>query len=451
MKKVYWIDLFAGGGGTTSGIHLSGKNNIVIACVNHDKNAIESHRANHPNCKHFTEDIRDFKVVEKLKKLVNELRLKHPNCQINIWASLECTNYSKAKGGLPRDGDSRTLAHHLNMYVEALNPDRLFIENVVEFMAWGELDKNGRPISMKKGIDFIKWKQSIQDLDYNYEHQILNSADFGAYTSRKRYFGIFAKKGIKINFPEPTHYDPRKKKPNGLFDFDRKEWKPVKDLLKLNEQGRSIFERKKSLSPNTWKRIFAGLKKFVNDDTKQFITEYYGNGKPQSINKPLPTITTKDRFALNYIQYDYSKFTATSIDRPAGTITTTPKHNLVSVQWLTDTQYGRIGNNLNKPCPTLIARMDKKPIYIVTATGEVQKDYSKEIETDTGIERLTRWFMRKHGITDIKMRMLFLEELKLIQGFDKDYVLKGTKTDQLKQIGNAVVPVMAKVLANANY
>lgn len=421
MKKVYWIDLFAGAGGTTSGIHLAGGNNIVIACVNHDQTAIDSHRENHPDCKHFTEDVRDFKVVEKLKEIVNALIKKEPNCEINIWASLECTNYSKAKGGLPRDADSRTLANHLNMYIEELQPNRLFIENVVEFMAWGDLDKNGKPISMRKGIEFLRWKKEIQKLGYNYDHKVLNSADFGSYTARKRYFGIYALKGTPIRFPEPTHYDPRKKKPNGMFEFDLEEWKAVKDLLQLNEQGRSIFERKKELATKTLIRVFAGLKKFVKNDTQQFITEYYGNGRPQSIDKPLPTITTKDRFALNHIQ------------------------------WLTDTQFGRIGNDINRPCPTLIARMDKKPVYMLSANKNEPTDHSTEQYGVRAIERLIRWFMRKHGITDVKMRMLFVEELKTIQGFDKNYILKGTKTDQLKQIGNAVVPIMASELAKVNY
>ena len=117
MSKIFYIDLFSGAGGTTTGIHLAGDPNVkVIACVNHDTNAIESHKANHPDCLHLTEDVRDFKVVIALKRLVRKLREEHPGCLINIWASLECTNYSKAKGGLPRDADSRTLAEHLNMY-----------------------------------------------------------------------------------------------------------------------------------------------------------------------------------------------------------------------------------------------------------------------------------------------------------------------------------------------
>jgi len=120
--NVYWIDLFAGAGGTSTGIHLANANCKVVACVNHDATAIASHKENHPNTKHFIEDIRDINVVYKLKKIVKELRKKEPNCYINIWASLECTNYSKAKGGLPRNADSRTLAWELIMYFRTFKP-----------------------------------------------------------------------------------------------------------------------------------------------------------------------------------------------------------------------------------------------------------------------------------------------------------------------------------------
>ena len=118
MSKIFYIDLFSGAGGTTTGIHMVGEEVKVLACVNHDTNAIESHKANHPECIHFIEDVRDWKVVVALSKLVNKTRRDNPGCIIALWASLECTNYSKAKGGLPRDADSRTLAHALFMYLK---------------------------------------------------------------------------------------------------------------------------------------------------------------------------------------------------------------------------------------------------------------------------------------------------------------------------------------------
>jgi DNA (cytosine-5)-methyltransferase 1 len=502
--KVFWIDLFSGAGGTSTGVHLANKNATVVACVNHDKKAIESHYENHKDCKHFTEDIRDFQVVLKLKKIVDDLREKYPNCYINIWASLECTNYSKAKGGLPRDGDSRTLANHLFMYLEELNPDYLYIENVREFMAWGPLDEKGRPISMKKGIDYIKWTEEVMSHGYKYNYKLLNAADFNAYTSRIRYFGVFAKPNLPIEFPKPTNYDPRKGNPNtGMFGGELKPWNAVKEILDLDNKGRSIFLRKKPLVDSTLERIYAGLIKFVADGDDsflkkyysgrpkgkvtsvnmpcgsvttsgalglvqtEFLTSYYGNGQAHSANRPSPTVGTKDTLAVNYILYDYSSFTATGIDQPAGTITVTPKHNLVTNEWITDTQYGRVGRSIDMPSYTLIASMGKKPMYLVSSENGLncKSDMSgfltekcKEIlnteigpaEKDTVQLRILK-FMALYGISDVKMRMLIVPELKSIQGFPKDYILLGTQTEQKKFIGNSVEVNQARALVNANY
>ena len=181
----------------------------------------------------------------------------------------------------------------------------------------------------------------------------------------------------------------------------------------------------------------------------EFLTSYYGNGQPHDVKAPCPTVTTKDRFALNYLLYDYSSFTASSLDQPAGTITTTPKHNLVSNEWITDTQFSRVGQELDKPCFTLIARMDKKPPYIIqTEKGHLAIEVYKE-DNPTMIK--IKEFMAIYGIIDIKMRMLLLQELKKIQGFPEDYNLQGTQTEQKKQIGNAVEVNQATALIEANY
>lgn len=192
MNKIFWIDLFCGAGGTSTGIQFANPGVKVVACVNHDALAIKSHFFNHPNCEHFNEDVRDLAVVHKLKKLVSALRKKHPNCKIALWASLECTNYSKTKGGLPRDADSRSLANSMFPYLEILNPDFFYVENVREFMSWGELDSNGRPISMDKGKLYQCWKNKIKSMGYDYGYRILNAADYvlmGTQTDQKKFIG----------------------------------------------------------------------------------------------------------------------------------------------------------------------------------------------------------------------------------------------------------------------
>ena len=152
--KLLYIDLFCGAGGTSTGVEKARLENEqcakVIACVNHDKNAIASHAANHPDALHFTEDIRTLNLSPLVSHL-QKCRAEYPEALIVLWASLECTNFSKAKGGQPRDADSRTLAEHLFRYIEAINPDYIQIENVEEFMSWGDLDEYGKPISRDKG------------------------------------------------------------------------------------------------------------------------------------------------------------------------------------------------------------------------------------------------------------------------------------------------------------
>lgn len=395
MINVYWIDLFCGAGGTSTGIHMANVKAKVLACVNHDAKAIESHRENHPDCHHFTEDIRDFKVVLKLKKIVEELREKEPDCIINIWASLECTNYSKAKGGLPRDADSRTLAEHLFMYLDELNPDYLYIENVREFMSWGPLDSKGKPLSRDKGKDYIRWVQNIENRGFDFSYRLLNSADYGAYTSRERYFAQFAKKGMPINWPDATHTKKVVKDP-GLFEKPMKKWKPVKEVLDLEDEGVSIFERKKPLSENTLKRIYAGLIKFVANGETEFIKkyysgrpegkvisterpagtittidgqaivkciflkQYYGNSNPQSIDNPCPTLTTKDRYSKVEAQFLVNSYSNggqhTKLDDPAPTVTGVPKSNLLTAKpWLMDTNFSNVGSSVDEPSRTIVA------------------------------------------------------------------------------------------------
>ena len=142
--RLIYVDLFCGAGGTSTGVESammhSGKCAKVIGCVNHDRNAIASHAANHPVTFHFTEDIRTLELFPLIKH-VSEMRKMYPDAFLVIWASLECTNFSKAKGGQTRDADSRTLADHLFRYIEALKPDYLQIENVEEFRSWGKLDE----------------------------------------------------------------------------------------------------------------------------------------------------------------------------------------------------------------------------------------------------------------------------------------------------------------------
>ena len=361
MIKLLYIDLFCGAGGTSTGVenarYADERCAKVIACVNHDANAIASHAANHPDALHFTEDIRTLELsplvahVERMKKI-------YPDALIVLWASLECTNFSKAKGGQPRDADSRTLAEHLFRYIESIDPDYIQIENVEEFMAWGDMDENGKPSSKDKGRCYEKWKRNVRKYGYDFDWRILNAANYGAYTTRKRYFGIFAKRGLPIVFPEPTHCKDGKTDMMGRLE----KWNAVKEVLDFTDEGDSIFCRKKPLAEKTLERIYAGLIKFVAGGKDAFIVKYNSmnrNGKyqPPSIDEPCPTVATQGRLALakvSFLSKQYSGHPESkniSIEEPAGTITCKDHHAFVSAY------YGN-GNNysVESPAPAILTK-----------------------------------------------------------------------------------------------
>lgn len=389
--KLIYVDLFCGAGGTSTGIDLARYRDFecakVVACVNHDKNAIASHESNHPEALHFTEDIRTLELSPMIKH-VEKMKTTYPNAFLVLWASLECTNFSKAKGGLPRDADSRTLAEHLFRYVEAINPDYVQIENVEEFMSWGDMDENGKPISMDKGKSFEKWVRNVKRYGYKFDYRILNAANYGAYTSRKRFFGIFAKNNLPIVFPEQTH---AKKVEASLFGSFKK-WKPVKDVLDFCDEGASIFTRKKALSDKTLERIYAGLIKFVAGGKDKWLLKYNSINKktgrhvPPSIEEPCPVVSCQGR--LGIVQADFiSRYNggnpehrSLSIEEPCGVVTTENRFAKVGVSFLAKYFGGHPESKVQSvtaPCGTLTT----KDRYSKVGVHFLSKQYSGHPES----------------------------------------------------------------------
>lgn len=368
MINLLYIDLFCGAGGTSSGVEYARLNGRkcakVIACVNHDENAIKSHAANHPHTLHFTEDIRTLELGPLVNHLT-KMKRKYPKARTVLWASLECTNFSRAKGGQPRDADSRTLAEHLFRYIEALTPDYIQIENVEEFMCWGDLDENGKPVSKHKGSDYLRWVKHVCQYGYIYDYHLLNAADFGAYTSRKRFFGQFARKGLPIAFPAQTHAKATtafaSQVVGNLFPSQYQPWKPVREVLDLQDEGNSIFNRKKPLCEKTLERIYAGLVKFVAGGKENFLVKWNsmkeGRYRAPSIEEPCPTLPCRNTIGLVKAQFLSKQFSGDpmhknqSIDRPAGTITCKDHHAFVTAY------YGKgFNSSVEEPAPTVTTK-----------------------------------------------------------------------------------------------
>jgi DNA (cytosine-5)-methyltransferase 1 len=421
MTKILFIDLFAGAGGVTTGVSKDPRVKVIV-CINHDKNAIKSHAANHPECIHLTEDIRHVNL-QKLKDIVEQFKAQYPKALLWLHGSLECTNFSDAKGGGPKNADSRSLGEHMPDYITVLNPDFFSIENVREFMRWGPLDKSNKPIKSLEGTTFREWTINISTLNggYYFDHKILNAADYGGYTKRKRLFMLFSRNKTNIVWPEITH-------------FKDISYKPVKDLLDFSDFGNCVFERKKPLVEASLARIYNGLRTY----DKPYLVTYYSNGKNHhSIDDPSPTVTTKDRISVvvPFMLRDFTKGYLGSIEEPCGTLLTVPKVNVVTAHLLNPQWGNSTGKSVEEPCFTLIARMDKAPpLLVLTVDGK-----SPEISPkDSFYAKRIKELMKEKGIGKVTIRSLTIPELLQIQGFPEDYKLVGTQTEQKRYIGNSV-------------
>lgn len=435
------IDGFAGGGGASCGLKMAGID--VTIAINHDPAAIRMHTVNHPKTLHLTEDI--FKV--DLAKYLD------PDDVVDVmWASPDCTSHSKAKGGQPRELGLRILPWAVFrlcrqiLEVTGHLPYMLFMENVEEIMEWGPLDKQCRPIERKKGTEYRRFIRSMKKLGFTFDCRTLIAADFGAPTTRKRWYAVFRSDGKPIRWPEPTHA----KDPGGMFPL--KPWVPVSEVLDFTDLGKSIFEREKPLAEATMARIAKGIEKFIlkNPDpyflpeqmALPFLIQYHSETsgsdvRGQTVGEPLKTIDTSNRYGL--VSVFITKYYKTGIGQeltgPLHTITTSPAHfGLVSIFLIKYYGTEQSGHSVREP--------------LATITTKDRFGMGSTILLKDG---------KTYAIADIFLRMLKPEELKLAQGFPPEYVIDHDIDgnpypikDQVAKIGNSVVPIMAMKIVKAN-
>ena len=421
------IDCFAGGGGASVGIEMALGRPVDIA-INHDPDAILMHKTNHPETLHLTEDI--FSV--DLKKYVKN---KHVSL---MWASPDCTSHSKAKGGKPRNKGLRILPWAVFKHAKAILPDVIIMENVEEIQQWGPLDEKGHPIPEKKGDDYKKFITAMTSLGYEFESKELVAADYGAPTTRKRWYAIFRRDGKNIIWPEQTH--------------TKEKWLQCGDYIDWSDLGKSIFNRTKPLAEATQKRIANGIRKYIvenqnpyivkDDKAVAFIIQYHGEQKHgdsrgQLLTEPIKTIDTSNRYGLvtAFITKFYKTGIGQSCEEPLHTITTSPGHFAVVSAFLVK-YYGndKDGQSLSRPLGTIVT---KDRFGLVNVALDIRGE--------------------KYLISDIFLRMLKPEELKMLQGFPKDYIIDRDYMNrpypiakQVARIGNSVVPIMAKKLVESN-
>lgn len=292
------VDNFAGGGGASTGIELATGYSVDIA-INHDPEAIKMHKANHPNTKHYCENVWSVDPVKACNG--------HP---VGLaWFSPDCKHFSKAKGGKPKDKNIRGLAWVACRWAGLVRPRVIMLENVEEFKTWGPLGRRHHPIKSKQGETFRKFVQQLTDLGYEVEFRELVAADYGAPTMRKRFFMIARCDGKPIVWPEPTHgpADSKEvkaglKKPYvGAYtqlDFSL----PCPSIFDTSEEIKEKYGIRavRPLAQKTMDRIARGLKKFVLENPEPFIIQcnHGGERRPNDIREPMPTITGKHGYGI---------------------------------------------------------------------------------------------------------------------------------------------------------
>lgn len=416
VRRLQIADLFCGAGGTSTGALEAARAlgyTPELTAVNHWPVAIASHQANHPHARHLCTALDAINPRELFRE--GELDL--------LWASPECTHHSTARGGKPINDQSRATAWCVVRWAEALRPDVILVENVPEFTTWGAIGTNNRPLKAFIGATFHAWLAALRSLGYHVDHRILCAANYGDPTTRRRLIIQAVRGRRKIVWPDPTHA-PREE----LDLFSRRQaWASARDhVIDWDLPGQSIYSRKRPLSPKTMERVWAGLMKF---GIKPFIVPQHATHAARSLDLPAPTLTTTSRgvgLTQPFIIAMENGGALRSIDQPLNTVTTAKGGAHALVEPFLINYYG-----------TGHADSIEAPLAAVTT-----KDRH-------ALVRPTVTIADKSYVLDIRFRMLQPHELAAAQGFRPGYQLTGTKTEQVKQIGNAVPRNLARAVVLA--
>lgn len=433
-------DLFCGGGGTSTGLALAAQaadRKFELVAINHWEVAVATHAANHPRARHINApldglDPREAIGSRKLDVLV---------------ASPECTHHSTARGGRPVNDQSRASAWHVLSWAQAVEPEWIIVENVPEFAGWGPLGRDGRPMKSRKGETFRAWVAAIESLGYRVAARILNAADYGDPTTRRRLF-VVARRGRRAPiWPAVTHRDP--KRCAGLFEDGLAPWRTARDaVIDWDLRGSSIFNRKKPLADATLRRIAEGLRRFGGTHAEDFLVLLRGTGTARSLDLPTPSLTAGGgHLALASIVQYHGTSGARPIDEPLPTATARDRFGLVEPFIVTPGGANlRGGRRCSEPLPTVMGS-DRfalvEPFMLGQHSGGAPRPVSSPVPTlatDCAVSIV------EPVARDIFFRMLQPNELARAMGFPTSYQFKGNRGDVVRQIGNAVPVGVATAL-----
>ena len=488
VKELNTCNQFCGAGSCEVGIReaiVKGLKKIFTGvAINHWSRAVETMRVNFPEINTIS-----CKIEEALPD-----ELIPPGRELHVlWSSPSCVHFSSARGGRPKSKQDRALAEYVTSWAMLKHPWFIIVENVAEFMTWGPLTPDGQPDPAHKGETFDAWVKMLESLGYNVEHRVLNCADYGDATTRKRFFLIAVRTDIGVPvWPTPTHGDHKRGLP---------QWRAARECLDLEDVGMSIFGRKKPLSRKTLARLAAGAQKYwgidLTTDTlvklsgqkrqlkpfivklnrgattedvddplttvvaggshhalvqaKPFLVNNFEHNRPKSIDAPLPTLTTGNHvMKVTPLICDHQNHgKAEPPDKPMRTVST---HDHFSLATLVLGQHsGSTCRPSSEPMPTVCTRCCARsitPLIVDNANGGVVRSGDDPLNTVTQKDNHMLYLpMLEDGRRlDIMMRMLKPRELARAHSLPDDFILTGTETEQIKQVGNGVPARTARAL-----
>lgn len=500
------VDNFAGGGGASLGMEMAFGRPVDIA-INHNEKALGMHHINHPDTDHFIESVWNVDPVVICQGRPVEA----------AWFSPDCTHHSKARGGKPKKKEIRGLAWVAVRWMLEVRPEIVPLENVEEFRTWGPLNDEGQPIKERAGetfdafcriittgieeshpgylecLEFLdlevgseKAKRLAAGLGYVIDFRELRACDFGAPTTRKRFFMVARCDGYPVAWPEPTHGPAHSDavKSSLLLPY-----RTAAECIDWSIPVTSIFDRKKPLAEKTMIRIARGLKKFVFDNPEPFIipaesvapfiTECANGSSQRNMpgDEPLRTITAQTKggtFAVvaPIIERQFGTASGNDINAPLGTIMSQGaggKSALVTAFLAKHYggNYNGAGIGMGAPLDTITTTDHHALVsaFLVKyySEGGQWADMADPMHTIPTKDRLGLVVVRGdlYRIVDIGMRMLTPAELYKAQGFLPGYIhdqyidrngitLPLTKADQVRMCGNSVSPMAAAALLRAN-
>ncbi len=444
------VDNFAGGGGASTGIEWALGRSPDIA-INHDPEAVAMHRVNHPDTRHYCEDVWQVDPVEATGGRPVGL----------AWFSPDCTHFSKAKGGKPRSQKIRGLAWVVYRWAKAVRPRVICLENVEEFADWGPLLDDGRPCPVRRGLTFRRWWRQLENLGYTLDARELRACDYGAPTSRKRLFIIARCDGRPIAWPEATHGP------------GRAAYRTAAECIDWSLACPSIFERERPLADATLRRIARGVMRYVVHARQPFLvmtlrgtSDSHIDASTQPTTEPLRTISAHGTHhalvAPALINTRNGERAGQSprvhdIRAPYPTVAAQGSQGALVAAFLAR-HYGgheNDGSDLRMPIHTITARDHHSLVYafLLEYYGTDQAPLLREpLHTITSKDRfgLVTAHGAPHYIADIGMRMLQPQELFRAQGFPAEVQLLGNKTTQVRLCGNSVSPPVAAAIVRAN-